>query len=47
MEQETAGTRLNIQKIIFSKEFLFVISIIFSSYEILGMSLTYVFWGYM
>ena len=45
MEQETAGTRLNIQKIIFSKEFLFVISIIFSSYEILGMSLTYVFLG--
>lgn len=45
MEQETVGTRLNIQKIIFSKEFLFVISIVFSSYEILGMSLTYVLLG--
>ena len=45
MEQETIGTRLNIQKIIFSKEFLFVISIVFSSYEIFGMSLTYVLLG--
>ena len=45
MEQENIGTRLNIQKIIFSKEFLFVSSIVFSSYEILGMSLTYVLLG--
>ncbi len=45
MEQKIAGTKLNIQRIIFSKEFLFVMAIIFSSYEILGMSLTYVILG--
>lgn len=45
MEQEIAGTKLNMQRSIFSKEFLFVIAIIFSSYEIFGMSLTYVILG--
>ncbi len=45
MEQVIAGTKLNIQRIIFSKEFLFVMAIVFSSYEIFGISLTYVILG--
>lgn len=45
MKQGIVGTKISMKKIILSKEFLFIISILFSSYELFGISLTYILLG--